>query len=152
MANDSTPYGPGFASAQAAYDNALPPELPEPASTPDTAYLDIRVWTGDIERETLDTEEWMTDEFKREVELKVALFVASLFYEKARWADAESEWYESAWPCPELEGPQHEDQCGEPTTRRQSRFSATKRGVYRVCAFGKHETPADAIARMEVAR
>ena len=88
------------------------------------------------------------DDQRREIEKKVTSFVAGLLQLRIREVEAESEWYFSAWPCPELVGPQHKDQCGEPTTRQHDAYGRD-RGIYRVCSQG-HKTPVDETARAAI--
>ncbi len=89
------------------------------------------------------------DEFRREIERAVARVIGHFLHVEIM---IESEWYFSAWPCPQAVRQQQsgdgwiDEPCGQPTTRRERHFIQPR--VIRVCTDG-HETPADQFAQSE---
>ena len=116
------------------------------------AYLDLRVTTPDVALYDFykggDVRSDLPDDFRHEIERAVQYVIAGILDVRARDVDIESGWYEYDLPCPELGGPQHEDQCGEPTVRRHNPYGRA-RGVYRDCGYG-HTTAVNPITILEV--
>ncbi len=104
------------------------------------AYLDLHVVGPDIVWSDFydpgDADGGMGDDFRREIERKVASAVAGMLYASSTAVMVEAEWFFYDRPCPELVGYPEQEPCGEATTER--RYGGTLSPEL-VCGVG-HQT------------